>query len=114
MRCMRRAARLMSPPRPCATSYSLHFHHEPLEFGSIRVGIDDRGRELVQRRARGAAGIFREPAVSPMNRNSNLVSFLAIDHHWLDAAGHHGFRDVMAPAAGDFQRFPATDAQLIT
>src|SRR5215469_15108768 len=67
----------------------LELHQEALEFRRVSVGIDDRRSEKIGRRFGGFSLVFLDAQEAEVNRNSYLIGLLAINHHWLDALGHH-------------------------
>src|SRR5580692_8980480 len=88
--CMRSASWLIGPLN------LFHFHEKPLEFRRVRVRIDRRMRQLIHQLARGLAFVFRDAAIAPVEWNADLIDLFPINHHRLDAFGHHGFRNVLA------------------
>src|SRR5579863_924992 len=78
-----------------------HFHEEPLEFGGMSVGIDHGGREPIGDGLGDFSSVLLNAAVALVDRQADLISFLAIDHHRLDALGDEGFGDIEAAGASD-------------
>src|SRR2546421_9547179 len=72
----------------------LNLDEETFELRSVGIGINDRRREQVGRVMRCLARIFSDAAIAPVNRNADLISLLAVNHHRLDALGDHRLRHV--------------------
>src|SRR4029077_5505248 len=48
-----------------------------------------------------------------VNLEADLVDLFPVDHHWLDALGDHGLRDILAANARGFYFFPAADPDVV-
>src|SRR5258705_3774528 len=64
--------------------YLLDLDEEAFELRSVGVRIDCGRRKQIYRSQRGLALVFCDAAIAPMNRDTDLISFLAFDHHRLD------------------------------
>src|SRR5215472_3299106 len=85
-----------------AALHLLDLYQKSLKFRRIRVRIDHRRRECIRKRLCRPAFIFRNAAEPPVNGDSDLESFFAVDLHRLDSPRHHRLRDVMTARAGHF------------
>src|SRR5262245_28008262 len=94
----------------CQRSCFLHLNEESFEFRRVCVRVDYSGRELIDWGEGGAAGILGDSAEAPVDGDADLVDLFAVDQHRLDAARHHGFRDVVASGARDFEFLSSPDA----
>src|SRR6266508_3154361 len=65
--------------------YLLDLYQEALELRRIGVWIDRCGRKLIRRSQCGLAFVFSNTAVAPVNRYADLIGFLTVNHHRLDA-----------------------------
>nr|GEU28379.1 hypothetical protein [Tanacetum cinerariifolium] len=73
-----------------------HIHQERLEFRCLRIAVTNRWRQRVNQVAR-----LGEPLVSEVNRQSDVVHFLAVDDQSLDPLGHHRLGDDVAALGRD-------------
>src|SRR4029077_6837609 len=104
------------PKQPGSSSYPLgllHLNEETLEFRRKGVGIDHCRRKQIRRRPRISSFVLSDAAEALMNRQTDLVDLLAVDHHRLDPAGHISLGYVSAARAGYFDFFAASNSQLI-
>src|SRR5260221_12244390 len=67
------AARRHRPLNP------FQLYEESLELRRIRIRIGHRRRKGIGRSSRGLAFVFGNPAIAPMNWQSNLINPFAID-----------------------------------
>src|SRR6266536_1656175 len=91
----------------------LDLYQETFELWRVGVRIDRGRRKLICRSECGLAFIFRDTTITPVNRHAVLVSFLAVDHHGLDAFGYHRFGDVVAARAGHLYLLAAMNSHLV-
>src|SRR6185295_10950116 len=91
----------------------LEFYKKTFELWCVSIWINRGGRKRICRSQRCLPFIFRYTAITPVNGYANLISLLAVNHHWLNAFGHHRFRDVNTTGAGDFDLFASRDSHLI-
>src|SRR6267142_3839262 len=105
---MRSVAWLMS-----ALLRSLDLHQKPLEFRCVSIRIIDRWSKKIRQCPRVLTFVLGNSPEALMDLEANLVDFLAIDHHRLDALGDHRLRDILAADARDFYFFPAMDPDVV-
>src|ERR1700680_615380 len=91
----------------------LEFHEKSLEFRSMRVGIDHCGREPIGDGPGDFARVLLNAAVTLIDRQADLVHFLAVDGHRLNALGDKRLRDIEAPRAGDLYLIAAANPQFL-
>src|ERR1043166_2967846 len=101
---------LTSRPFP---SSLLDLHEEALELRRVGVRVNRRRLKLVRGVERRLALVLLDAAVAPVNRDADLVSLLAVNHHRPDAPGDHRLGDVDAARARDFHFLAAGDAHLV-
>src|SRR5207249_3223566 len=91
----------------------LELHQEALELGRVRVGVDHGRRQQVHAVERRHACIFRDAAISPVDRDADLVRLLAVDQHRLDALCDHRLGDVRRTRARHLHCVAALDAEIV-
>src|ERR1041384_1376737 len=90
-----------------------NLHEEPFEFRRVRVRIDCGRRKMVRRHQRRFPFVFGNTAITPVNRQTDLVRLLTVDHHRLDSSRNHRATDVLPTSTRNSHVFTAADPHLV-
>src|SRR5258705_10239880 len=85
---------------PLLTLHKLH--EEAFELMCVSIRIENRWRKLIGKIFRSLAFILGDAAISPVNRDADLIGLLSVDQHGLDTVRDHSFCNVLRTSAYHF------------
>src|SRR5581483_7610894 len=89
-------------------------YQKSLKFRCVGIRINDRRREQIDDCPGNLALVFLNATIPLMNGNPNLVRFLSVNHHGLDALGDESLCLIRTARTGDPEHVTASDSPFVS